>query len=83
MNLKSIVTAFIFAAVPACLQAQQLLPNAPKPTKADAQRVIQIISGDKTKRERYCDLAKLDDQIEQANNVKDTKKAETLSQKLF
>ena len=73
MNLKLIVAILVIAAVPVCAQAQ-----APaKVTKADAQKVLNIISGDKTKTQTYCDIIKLGD-IEEA----DDKKADELYQKM-
>ena len=53
-----------------------------KVTKADAQKVVKIISTDKAKTQTYCDIAKLGDQIEQADQKKDTKKADELSAKM-
>jgi hypothetical protein len=79
MKLKFIIAVVVMAAVPLCAQAQQ--PKAPKPTKADAQRVIKIVSGDKVKTQKYCELAKLGDQMEQADQKKDTKKLDELSLK--
>ena len=63
-------------AVPVCAQAQP--PSAAKVTKADAQNVIEIIKGDRAKTQTYCDMAKLGDQIEQAEEKKDTKKIDEL-----
>jgi hypothetical protein len=80
MNLKSIVVIFAIVAVPLCAQAQQT--GTPKVTKADAQKVIQIVSGDKAKSKIYCDIAALGDQIEQAAEKKDEKKVEALSEKV-
>ena len=80
MNLKLIVAILVIAAVPVCAQAQ--MPSAAKVTKADAQKVVKMISGDKAKTQTYCDMAKLGEQIEQANEKKDTKKADELSQKM-
>jgi hypothetical protein len=77
MNLKLIVAVVAIAAVPVYAHAQK--PQ--KPTKADAQRVVQLISGDKAKTQKYCDIASLGEQIEQATQKKDTKKADELSQK--
>ena len=45
MNLKLIVAILVIAAVPVCAQAQK--PSAAKMTKADAQKVVKIISGDR------------------------------------
>ena len=78
MNLKLIVAILVIAGVPVCAQAQ--MPSAAKVTKADAQKVVKMISGDTAKTQIYCDIAKLSDQIEQADQ--DTKKADELSQKM-
>ena len=69
MNLRLIVTILVIAAAPICAQAQKLTPA--KVTKADAQKVLKIISGDKAKTRIYCEMAKLGDQMEQANEKKD------------
>ena len=74
MNLKFV--AILVIAVPVCAQAQP--PSAAKVTKADAQNVIKIIKGDRAKTQTYCDMAKLGDQIEQAEEKKDTKKIDEL-----
>ena len=88
MTLKSIVAILAIAALPVCAQAQQqkAAPKdapkaAPKPTKADAQKVIKIVSSDKAKTQIYCDIAKLGEQIDAADQKKDTKKVEELAQK--
>jgi hypothetical protein len=70
MNLKSIVAILVVAAVPVCAQAQK----PAKVTKEDAQKVFEIISGDKAKPQAYCDLGKLGDQMAEANEEKDSKK---------
>ena len=80
MNLKLIVAILVIAAVPMFAQAQK--PSAANVTKADAHQVVKMISGDKAKTQTYCDMAKLGDQIEQANEKKETKKAGELSQKM-
>jgi hypothetical protein len=77
MNLKLIAATLMIAAAPVCVQAQN-----PSATKADAQRVLKIISGDKAKTQTYCDMTKLGEQIEQANEKKDNKMVNELSQKL-
>jgi hypothetical protein len=47
MNLKLVVAILVIAAVPVFAQAQK--PSAAKVTKADAETVVKIISGDKAK----------------------------------
>ena len=80
MNLRLIVTILVIAAAPVCAQAQR--PPPAKVTKADAQKVVRIISGDKAKTQTYCDMVKLGEQIEQANDKKDNKTVDELSKKL-
>ena len=83
MNLKSILAIFVIAALPLCAQAQPAKKgSAPKATNADAQKVVKIISGDKAKTQAYCDVSKLGEQIEQAEQKKDTKKADELSKQM-
>lgn len=79
MNLKLIVAIVAIAAVPLCAQAQK--SAAAKATNADAQKVVKIISADKAKTQAYCDLGKLGEQIDQAEQKKDSKTADALSQK--
>ena len=71
MKLK-LVAAISALAIPALAHAQ---PNVPKPTKADAQNVVQIITSDKAKTQAYCDLTKLEDQLKAKT---DPKTVETL-----
>jgi hypothetical protein len=59
MNRKLVVAIFLIAAVPVCAQAQK--PSAV--TKADAQKVLKIISGNKAMTQIYCDITKLVEQI--------------------
>jgi hypothetical protein len=79
MKLSSIVAAFVIAAVPACAQAQK---PAAKATNADAQKVVKMISADKAKAQTYCDMNKLGEQIDQADQKKDAKKVDELSKKM-
>ena len=67
MNLKLIVAILVIAAVPGWAQAQE--PRAI--TNAEAQNLIETISGDETKAQAYCDIIKLGDQIEQAEQKQD------------
>jgi phage-related minor tail protein len=80
MNPKLIVAVFVIAAVPAYAQAQK--PSTAKVTAADVQKVVTLISGDKAKTQTYCDIGKLNEQIEEANDKKDIKKTEELSQQI-
>jgi len=78
MKLKLVATVSALA-IPALAHAQQSGPQPKKPTKADAQNVVQIIISDKVKTQAYCDLAKLEDQVEAAAEKNDTKTLESLS----
>ena len=91
MNLKLLLAVTIFATAPILAFAQKDDPanQAPKPTLADAQKVVQTISSDKTKLQAYCELGKLQDQMEKAEEGNDTKavdalvaKADALGQKI-
>jgi hypothetical protein len=76
--------ALIMAVVlPVSALAQQpaAAPKAPKPTKAAAQKVVQIVSADKAKTKSYCDMVALGDELDAAAQKKDEKKMDELSQK--
>ena len=76
MKLK-FVAAISALAIPALAHAQQSGPQ-PKPTTADAQNVVQIITSDKVKTQAYCDLTKLEGQVKAVQQT-DTKTVETLT----
>src|SRR5471032_1472205 len=81
MKLTSILAVLAIAALPAYALAQSQPKAATKPTKADAQKVIKIISADKAKTKLYCEIAALGEQIDAAAQKKDEKKIDELSQK--
>ena len=80
MRLKLVAVITALVALPMLAHAQQGGPpsNAPKPTKADVQKVVQIITNDKAKTQAYCDLNKLYDQMQTADQNNDSKAVETL-----
>ena len=80
MNLKLIVAISVIAAMPVCAQAQK--PSAANVTKADAENVVKIISGDKAKTRTYCNIVDLSNQFEEAEQKNDTKKTDELSQQI-
>ena len=80
MNPKLIIAILMIVALPLCAQAQK--PSAAKVTKAAVQKVVKIISGDKAKTQTYCDIGKLNEQIEEADEKKDIKRTEELSQQI-
>jgi len=76
MNLISRVAVLAISAVPMYAQAQ---PSSVVKLKADAQNVVKIIRGDKLKTQTYCEIAELDDEIDEEQG---SSKAEELSQKV-
>jgi mevalonate kinase len=77
MKLK-LVAAISALAIPALAHSQ---PKPPKPTKADAENVVQIITSDKVKTQAYCDLNELEGQVKAAAERNDTKTLGALSEK--
>jgi predicted nucleic acid-binding Zn-ribbon protein len=80
MNRKFIVAILLVAAMSAYIvyvQAQK-----PGATKDNAQKVVTIISGDKAKTQTYCEIQKLTQQMEQAEEKNDSKTANELSKKI-
>jgi len=80
MNRLLIVAIPLISAAPAYAQAQQ--PDAAK-LKADAQKVVGIIRGDKAKTEAYCQINELAEQIGESQQNKDSKKVEALSRQVM
>jgi hypothetical protein len=76
MNRLLIVGILIISTMPLAAQGQQ--PD-PAKLKADAQKVVSIISSDQAKSQIYCQITDLGDQLDQE---KDEKKAEALVQKM-
>ena len=81
MKLK-LIAVISALAIPALAHAQQSGPP-PKPTKADAQSVVQIITSDKVKTQAYCDLGKLFDQIQVAKENNDSNTIQALGKQLL
>src|SRR6202040_1385048 len=83
MNAKLIVAISVLMVVPALAQAQRgsPSPNSSQPTKAEAQKVVQIISGDKVKTQHYCEMGNLNEQMAQAEQKNDTKTLEALGKR--
>jgi len=73
-----VAISLIFAAP---LYAQDQQPNTAK-LKADAQRVVSIIKGDKVKTQVYCEISDLGEQIGEADQRMDDNKAEALSRQV-
>src|SRR5271170_6350942 len=77
MNLKLVMAVSLFAAVPTIAYAQKdsSAAEASKPTVADAQKLVQTISSNPAKLKVYCDMGKLQEQMEQADQKKEALEA--------
>jgi hypothetical protein len=86
MNFKLIFAIAALAVMPAVALAQAGGPKgksaAPRATVAQAQKVVQIIGGDKTKLAAYCSISKLGEQMDAAEQAKDQKKMRDLGQQM-
>src|SRR5262249_50780669 len=80
MNRLLFLGLFLASSTP--LYAQGAQPDAAK-LKADAQKVVSIIKGNKDKTQAYCQISELAEQIGEADQEKDSKKAEALSRQIF
>ena len=79
MNWLLIVGILIFSTMP--LYAQRQEQNVAK-LKADARNLVGIIGSDKTKTQTYCQIHDLSEQLIQAVQEKDRKKANALAEKI-
>jgi hypothetical protein len=79
LNGLLIVAILLLSTAPLCAQRQQ--QNVAK-LKADARNLVGIIGSDKTKTQTYCQIDELSEQLDQAVQEKDVKKAKTLVEKI-
>ena len=83
MRLKLFVAATVFVAAPIVVLAQpDISTQSLKPTIEDAQKLVETISGDKDKLKAYCELGKLSEQLDKAEEKGDAKEYEALAAKL-
>ena len=80
MKLKLVAAIFALVAIPALTHAQQggPPPSVPKPTKADVEKVVQIVTSDEARTQSYCDLNKLYDQLQAAAQKSDSRTVQAL-----
>ena len=76
MTLKVFVAAALFVAVPIVAFGQS------KPTIEVAQKLVETINSDKDKLKAYCEIAKLHEQLDDAEEKGDAKEFEALAAKL-
>ena len=79
MNRLLIVAILLISAASVYAQDQQT--DVAK-LKADAQKVVSIIKGDEAKTQTFCQMGILGNQVDEAIQKQDTKKAYELTQKL-
>jgi hypothetical protein len=79
MKTLLIVEVLLICAAPLCAHAQQ--PD-PAKLKANAQRVVSIIQGDKAKSQVYCQINSLGGEIDLAAGARDEQKADALTKKI-
>ena len=77
MNLKLVVAILMTAAMATFALAQDR-----SPVVTAAQMLVKIISSDPAKVETYCTIGVIGVQIEDANEAKDKKTADVLTQKM-
>jgi hypothetical protein len=79
MNIKLLTIVTFFTTAPFFAFAQKEAPgdHAPKPTLADAQKVVQTISNIR-QLQVYCEMGKLEDQMAKAGEANDTRAVEAL-----
>ena len=86
MKLNLVIAVAAVAAMPIVALAQGAPPKGappPKPpTKAEVQKVVALISADKAKVKAYCDMGKLFEQMDQAEQKKDQKKMQDLGKQM-
>jgi len=80
-NLKKLLIVAILVISTATVYAQRQQQNVAK-LKADARNLVGIIGSDKTKTQTYCQIGDLSEQLIQAVQEKDRKKANALAEKI-
>jgi hypothetical protein len=79
--MNRLLTVAILAISIAPLYSQGQRPNTAK-LKADARNLVGIIGNDKTKTQTYCQIEDLSEQLDQAVQQNDSKKARALVEKI-
>jgi hypothetical protein len=75
--------ACILAILGPLMTSVQAQESVPKPTKADAAKVVKIIGADKKKIATYCKLADVGHEIRKASSAGDNSKVERLGKQAF
>jgi septal ring factor EnvC (AmiA/AmiB activator) len=77
MKATFVAAVAVMAALSAPALAQEKAP--PPASKADVQKLVDTIKGDKAKLAQFCEVMKLDEQAAAASEKNDQKKVEELS----
>ena len=76
---RLLIGLLLVLTAPLCAQAEQ--PDMAK-LKADAQKVVSVIRGDKAKSQTYCQINRLGGEIDLAAQARDEQKADALTKKI-
>ena len=76
---RLLIGLLLVLTAPLCAQAEQ--PDMAK-LKADAQKVVSVIRGDKAKSQAYCQINNLGGEIDLAAQTRDEQKADALTKKI-
>ena len=84
MNLKLVLVVTLIAARPlvAFAQKDDRVDHVPKLSIQDARKVAQTISNDKIKLQAYCEIGKLQEELEKAEEKNETKAIDALGAKI-
>jgi hypothetical protein len=80
MKTKFVAAVAVFVALSAPAFAQD--KAAPKASKADVQKLVDGIKGDKTKLGQFCDIMKLQGEYQAAAEKKDDKTLQALDKQM-
>ena len=76
---RLLIGLLLVLTAPLCAQAEQ--PDMAK-LKADAQKVVSVIRGDKAKSQTYCQINSFGGEIDLAAQARDEQKADALTKKI-
>jgi hypothetical protein len=80
MKTKFVAAIAVVAALSVPAAAEEKAPPAPPAaSKAEVQKLVEIIKGDKAKLTQFCEVMKLDEQAAQASEKNDQKKVDEIS----
>jgi hypothetical protein len=82
MTFKLFATVVILVTASIAAFAQVDEPDKATPTIEDVQQLVQTISGNKAKLKAYCEVGKLHEQMEKAEEKNDMKELDALGVKL-